>query len=228
MFPENLIKDFLLSHEDAMRLEQEVIARLLEQDPSAFYLDLGCHDGRNMNLRSDVIGTDLVYGLDCIKGRIIKTRDSGRSALEGELNQALPFPDATFDVITATEVIEHLTHPDSLLAEVKRVLKPVSGYAVLTTNNLAALHYRLELLFGKQPRCMAPSLLSHEAMGRAEDCGHRSVFTYEHLKKVIELYGFKIDTSGSHTLYPLPVFLSEFVTSKMTKLGTYSYFKIRA
>ncbi len=36
----------------------------------------------------------------------------------------LPFRDATFDVVVCLEVIEHVRHPESLVAEVERVLRP--------------------------------------------------------------------------------------------------------
>jgi SAM-dependent methyltransferase len=44
----------------------------------------------------------------------------------------LPFPDATFGLITCIEVIEHLERPFEGLAEVRRVLAP-GGFAIITT-----------------------------------------------------------------------------------------------
>lgn len=108
-----------------------------------------------------------------------------------------------------------------------RTLKP-SGYAILTTNNLAALHYRLELLLGKQPRCLHPSKLSHNPLGLEPPfSGHKSVFTYGHLTEVLEWHGFQIEASGTHTVYPLPVALSNVITKIFPQIGTYSYFKLR-
>lgn len=49
---------------------------------------------------------------------------------------ATPFPDASFDVITAFEVIEHLTHWRMLLAEARRLLKRNGLFLVSTPNRL--------------------------------------------------------------------------------------------
>lgn len=41
-----------------------------------------------------------------------------------DLNEPLPFPDHSFDCIVASDVLEHMAHPDRLCMEVKRVLVP--------------------------------------------------------------------------------------------------------
>lgn len=49
---------------------------------------------------------------------------------------ALPFPDASFDLVTAFEVIEHLTDWPKLLEEVRRLLRPSGQFIVSTPNKL--------------------------------------------------------------------------------------------
>ena len=44
--------------------------------------------------------------------------------------ECLPFPDATFDVVVAAHVIEHVARPLRAMAEIERVLRP-GGRAVL-------------------------------------------------------------------------------------------------
>jgi SAM-dependent methyltransferase len=58
----------------------------------------------------------------------------GANAVQGHVT-ALPFPDATFDVVCAMDIIEHVVDDDGVLAELARVAKP--GAAVLLS---APLH----------------------------------------------------------------------------------------
>lgn len=55
--------------------------------------------------------------------------------LNSDLNYGLPFADATFDIILASEVVEHLAQAEIFLQDARRVLKP-GGVLLLTTPNL--------------------------------------------------------------------------------------------
>ena len=60
----------------------------------------------------------------------------------------LPYPDASFDLVTCTEVIEHLEHYRAALREMARVLRP-GGVLVVSTPNVLNVRSRLRyLLFG--------------------------------------------------------------------------------
>lgn len=58
----------------------------------------------------------------------------------------LPFTDASFDLVTCTEVIEHLEHYRETIREMHRVLKP-GGVLVVTTPNILNLKSRIRFLF---------------------------------------------------------------------------------
>ena len=60
--------------------------------------------------------------------------------------QPLPYPDATFDLVTATEVVEHLERYREVLRDIARVLKP-GGLCILTTPNILNLNSRLRFLW---------------------------------------------------------------------------------
>ena len=62
-----------------------------------------------------------------------------RSKLSVADVRSLPYPDDTFDVVVAVEVLEHIPDPEAGLAEAMRVLKP-GGYAI------SALPVQLPLL----------------------------------------------------------------------------------
>lgn len=69
---------------------------------------------------------------DCLyhAQRLLEKKEvSGRSELSVADVRSLPYPDDTFDVVVAVEVLEHIPDPEAGLTEAMRVLKP-GGYAI--------------------------------------------------------------------------------------------------
>ena len=56
--------------------------------------------------------------------------DEGREGL----GESIPYPDASFDIVFADNVLEHLPNPEEVFAEVARVLKPGGAFLVKTPN----------------------------------------------------------------------------------------------
>ncbi len=61
-------------------------------------------------------------------------------------SDSLPYPDASFDLVTCTEVIEHLEDFRAALREMSRILKP-GGVLIVSTPNVLNLRSRLRYLF---------------------------------------------------------------------------------
>lgn len=57
-------------------------------------------------------------------------------------SEGLPYDSNHFDIVTATEVVEHLEHYRETLREIYRVLRP-GGFAVISTPNILNLKSRL-------------------------------------------------------------------------------------
>jgi SAM-dependent methyltransferase len=86
-------------------------------------LDAGCGTGALLDRLESRPGAD-VYGLDFSGQALAYTRQRGHGRLvQGDLTR-LPFPDGTFDVITALDVVEHIREDERAVREAYRVLRP--------------------------------------------------------------------------------------------------------
>jgi 2-polyprenyl-3-methyl-5-hydroxy-6-metoxy-1,4-benzoquinol methylase len=65
--------------------------------------------------------------------------------IQFDLNDSLPLPEASFDAITAVEVIEHLENPRAVFRELERLLRP-GGILVLSTPNQESLRSYITLI----------------------------------------------------------------------------------
>ena len=104
-------------------------------------LDVGCAPGY-LAIFLDTLGCQ-VHGIDLNENWFSKYPDPQWLAFLNvktvDVEQsALPYPEASFDAIVFTEVLEHIAicPPEKILAEFGRVLKP-HGYLLLTTPNVA-------------------------------------------------------------------------------------------
>lgn len=107
---------------------QQWAAELLT--PGTRVLDLGCGRGGIVERLSD---TGRWIGIDPDWHSLIAHRLPAlpRScAASGRL----PFPAASFDLVVASWVLEHLTHPEQTFGEIARVLRPGGAFLFLTPN----------------------------------------------------------------------------------------------
>jgi SAM-dependent methyltransferase len=95
-------------------------------------LDLGCGAGAFTAVLADA-GADVI-GVEVVEAALARAR-----AAHGELDfrlvpigGPLPFADRSFDLVWASEVIEHVADTERWLAEVRRVMNP-GGRLLLTT-----------------------------------------------------------------------------------------------
>jgi 2-polyprenyl-6-hydroxyphenyl methylase/3-demethylubiquinone-9 3-methyltransferase len=116
------------------------IAEALGPGP-ARALDVGCGAGFLSNFLAaaghDVTGLDASAESLAVAARHDRT---GRVAYELGDALALPYPDASFDVVCAMDFLEHVEEPARAVAEVGRVLRP-SGLFFFHTFNRTLLSY---------------------------------------------------------------------------------------
>jgi SAM-dependent methyltransferase len=201
---------FEASEVENQRVILDVIRR---QGPFPRVLDLGCEDG-SFSLRvGEAAGAQQLSGIELLDELADQARAVGVDAHVGNLEQPLPLPDASFDLVHANQVIEHLRHTDLFLKEARRLVAP-GGLVVISTNNFASWHNIATLLVGWQPM---PNHVSDEihvgnpmnlrAGQPHRDIGqtHLRIFTARALRELAEFHGLEtqaIDHSGYYPLGP--------------------------
>jgi SAM-dependent methyltransferase len=204
---ERLARLFRATEEENRR----VIESLTEPRPGGTLLDLGCGDGDLTVRAGELAQASRVLGLEGFPGLAEEARSRGVVVTEGDLADPLPYDDASIDVVLSNQVIEHLCDTDRFMSEIARVLKP-SGYAVVSTNNLASWHNVAALTLGWQPMPCHVSdqmMLGNPASFAEGTSGyyypmHRRIFTGRALAQLATHHGLVVDRDLAAGWYPLP------------------------
>jgi SAM-dependent methyltransferase len=118
------------------RLFAREIAELgIGDDPRI--LDIGTSTGTNLRMLRDQ-GYRRVTGLDFSADAIRYCEEKGLGPVRQGDICALPFADRSFDLLLATDIIEHVDDDDRALAEIARVLAR-GGAALLTVPTFSSL-----------------------------------------------------------------------------------------
>ena len=128
--------------------------------PFRDHLDIGAGNGELIRLFQEQFRTtastcDYTHELMKLPGQKVDIAD---------LNvQPLPYPDASFDLVTATEVIEHLADFRRVVREIHRVLRP-GGVCILSTPNILNLNSRLRFLWFGFGNLFGPLPVKHSRL----------------------------------------------------------------
>jgi len=124
------------------------ILSALQLPPTAAVLDAGCGPGNLVPVLAGRFGR--VCAMDAAPRMVAIARANAArfhniSYQVGNI-EALPFPDASFDVVCSCGVIEYLPSFDKALLEMRRVLRPGGRLVLPTTNAAAPAHWLRPLL----------------------------------------------------------------------------------
>ena len=220
----------------------KVILRLLEKDGSARVCDLGCAEGRFSVQVARTIGVTEITGVDVKLEFDYEKENSGFDSkisiigTNAELNDSLPFENERFDVIIASQVIEHIPNTDIFVKEIYRILAP-GGYAIVSTPNLAAAYEIFWLILGLQP---FTEEVSNEVSGlgnrfnsyymrerRERDQSHLRSFTLPAIRDLFLWHGFKIEKLLGVGYYPFPLIIGKLLASIDPRHAAYLTIKVR-
>ncbi len=128
-------------HSKQVTAEHLARAALREVDGDARVLDLGCGEGDSQDFFKEANVRALWFGVDIDDSSEVRarTREDGNFATFDGVD--LPYRDASFDLVFSRQVLEHVRHPDRLLRDVARVLKP-GGRFVGSVSYLEPYHSR--------------------------------------------------------------------------------------
>jgi SAM-dependent methyltransferase len=141
------------------------------------WVDLGCGQGEFL----ERAGSGGGFGLDFFAANARVAAKAGHPSLAADLNQPLPFADASLDGVGLVEVIEHIVRAESLIEEIARVLRP-GGWLVLTTPNVVHWTYRWRALTGHAPK---------------QEGYHYRFFTRDRLERMLAERGFRLEAHAS-------------------------------
>jgi len=144
--------------------------------PGQSLLDVGCGPGTVTVDLASRVAPGAVVGLDRSEKVLDLAREEAAQAGADNVTfqvgdaYALPFPDASFDVVHAHQVLQHLTDPVAALRELRRVTRPGGVVAVRDAD------YSGMTWFPASPVLDEWSALYHEvtqANGAEADAGRR-------------------------------------------------------
>lgn len=169
-------------------------------------VDLGGRDGQLT--RHFIEGNDVIIGdIDQVALERAKEKYNVETQLVN-LNENLPFEDNSFDIVTMSEVLEHLPYLHITLSEIKRIVSP-NGYFICNFPLAYHLQDRIRVMTG-------------DRLTISKDPTHLQFLSYADAMKLLGTY-FDIDSvhilKGGKIANTFPNLFARNVAFKCKKTG---------
>ena len=212
----------LKSGTEELNYGREIIARwaaahLRDASAPRLVLDIGVGHGADLaNIKRSCPTPLQLHGIECYPPSVKLAEQQGIAVSSLNIErERFPYPDASFDVVVANQVIEHTKETFFIFSEISRVLK-TGGLAIIGVPNLASLHNRVALLLGLQPpgiRVLGPHVRGITKNGFAEF--------------LVTGGFFKLEEFAGSNFYPLPRPVSQWMARLFPGLAVSSFYKLR-
>lgn len=155
----------LIAFDDRFEEVHKELKNLIVNNPifPVKILDIGVGDGvYEAILDQDIKVRCEFYGIDISMKQLARAKKYLKEAKVIDVNsQNLPYTDNNFDLVIASEILEHVFYPEKVLKEALRVLKR-NGFMILTFPNSSSLQLRLGIFFkGSSPLLNYPENKEH-------------------------------------------------------------------
>ena len=185
------------------RLFSDIITSM-DLPAGAAILDIGTSTGTNLRMLSN-LGFRSMYGIDSSPEALRFCVKKGIGDVLGGDATALPFADHSFDLVLATDIIEHVDDDIGALREIHRVLKP--GSRLLLTVPTFELLWGLQDKIGHHKRRYRLRELQ-EKMFKAEFSIIKS-FYFNYIlfvpilcgRRLIQIIGVKVENESQINTY---------------------------
>ena len=130
----------------------QVIKSYLGQlDSISSAADIGAGSGRDLGLVKARFPEASLHAIECMSTNIVTLERQGIKTYSNNIeSEALPFHNESIDLFICNQILEHTKELFFIFHEITRSLK-VGGFVIVGIPNVASLHNRIGLLFGKHP-----------------------------------------------------------------------------
>jgi SAM-dependent methyltransferase len=128
--------------------------------------------------------------MDISESGVAIAQAHGVDAALRSVTEPFPYPDASFDIVVAKDILEHVLDPLAVMEEVKRVLRPGGRLVVLIPNHFS-WRFRLRYLLGRN---LIWKTFMHDQTDTFEEWNyiHIRFFTWKGVQRFLDASGFQI------------------------------------
>lgn len=168
--------------------------------PFRSVLDIGAGQGHDLLSAKRLVPDAVLFAVETCPDFLPALRQNGIGVSATDIEkERLPFENGALDVVVANQVLEHVKEVFWIFHEISRVLR-TGGKVIIGVPNLASLHNRILLLFGRQPTQIRTASAHVRGLTKGDLIGFFEAAFPE---------GYRLIASGGSNFYPFPPFLAK-------------------